>query len=261
LRRRLASEELAYQSLAQSGRAGRLWSYETRREIDELKSERYRLRLDRNYWKDATLALKLEALRSAVQTLPRDLARVNERLRLLLSKVVVDWEHEQLVLHWRHGGQTNRGFYRQRLRGTKRNGTPLVDAASSRMRRAGIWPPPPSETEPDEIVDGDIVSVRLAAVTETRMQIDGSDWERVKASYGSRWTISNDGGFVVSRRLGHNRPANEPRTVVLARIITGASAGNVVTYSDGNRLNLRSSNLLIMSKADFAQRTMLAPSF
>ena len=260
LRQRLTSEELAHQALAQSGRTGRLWSDETKREIDELKSERYRLRLDRNYWKDATLALKLEALRSAVQTLPRDLALVNERLRLLLFKVVVDWENEQLVLHWRHGGQTNRQFYRQRLRGSKRNETPLVDAASPRMRRAGIWPPPPGEIEPDEIVDGDIVSVRLAALTETRMQIDRSDWERVKASYGSRWTISNDGGFVVSRRLGHNRPINEPRTVVLARIVTGASPGTVVTYSDGDRLNLRSANLLTMAKADFARRTILAPS-
>ena len=129
------------------------------------------------------------------------------------------------------------------------------------MRRAGIWPPPPGRTEPDEIVDGDIVSVRLVGLTETRMQIDGSDWERVKASYGSRWTISKDGGFVVSRQFGRNRSVNEPRTMVLARIVTGASPGTVVTYHDGNRLNLRSANLLPMAKADFARRTMLAPSF
>lgn len=258
LRQRLASEELAHQSLAQSGRAGRRWSEETRREIDELKSERYRLRLDRNYWKDATLALKLDALRSAVQALPRNLALVNERLRLLLSKVVVDWENEQLVLHWRHGGQTTRGFYRRRLRGTTRNATPLVDAASPRMRRAGIWPPPPGQTEPEEIVDGDIVNVRLLGLPETRMQIDVSEWERVKASHGSRWTLSKDGGFVVSRQRGHHRSADEPRTVVLARIVAGASPGTVVTYDDGNRLNLRSANLLTVAKADFARRTIHA---
>ena len=261
LRQRLASEEAAHQSLAQSGRAGRRWREETEREIDELKSERYRLRLDRNYWKDATLALKLDALRSAVQALPRNLALVNERLRLLLSKVVVDWENEQLVLHWRHGGQTTRGFYRRRLRGTARNATPLVDAASLRMRRAGVWPPPPGETEPDEIVDGDIVSVRLLGLPETRMQVDVSDWEKVKASHGARWTPSKEGGFVVSRQRGYNRSADEPRTVVLARIISGAGPETVVTYDDGNRLNLRSANLLTMAKAEFARRIFHARLF
>ena len=258
LRQRLASEELAHRSFAQSGRTGRRWPEETRRELDELKSERYRLCLDRNYWKDATLALKLEALRSAVQVLPRNLALVNERLRLLLSKVVVDWENEQLILHWRHGGQTTRGFYRRRLRGTARNATPLIDAASPRMRQAGIWPPPPGQTESDEIVDGDIVNVRLLGLPDTRMQIDVSDWERVKASHGSRWTRSKDDGFVVSRQRGHHRSANEPRTVVLARIVAGAGPGTVVTYGDGNRLNLRSANLLTIAKGEFARRTMHA---
>ena len=257
LRQRLASEELAHRSLAQSGRTGRRWPEETKQEIDELKSERYRLRLDRNYWKDATLALKLEALRSAVQVLPLNLALINERLRLLLSKVVVDWENEQLILHWHHGGQTKRGFYRRRLRGAARNATPLVDAASPRMRRAGIWPPPAGQTEPDEVVDGHIVTVRLVGLPETRMQIDLSDWERIKASHGARWTQSKDGGgFVVSRQRGHHRSADEPRTVVLARIVAGAGPGTVVTYGDGNRLNLRSANLLTIAKADFARRTM-----
>ena len=258
LRQRLASEELAHEYLTQSGRAGRRWSEQTRREIDELKSERYRLRLDRSYWKDATLALKLDSLRSAVQALPRNLALVNERLRLLLSKVVVDWENEQLVLHWRHGGQTTRGFSRRRLRGTARNATPLVDAASPRMLRAGIWPPLPSQTEPDEIVDDDIVSFRLVGLPEARAQIHVSDWERVKASHGSRWTLSKDGGYVVSRHRGHHRFAGEPRTVVLARIVAGAGPGTVVTYNDGNRLNLRSANLLTMAKVDFARRTIHA---
>lgn len=258
LRQRLVSEEAAHQSLAQAGRTGRRWPEETRLEINQLKSERYRLRLDRNYWKDATLALKLEALRSAVRALPRDLALVNERLRLLLLKVVVDWEHDQLILHWRHGGQSIRGFHRQRLRGKNRNVTPLVDAASPRMRRAGIWPPPLGQTEPDEIVDADIVSVRLSGPEETRFQINASDWERVKASYGSRWTISNKGGFVVSRQNAYHRSADEPRTMVLARIVAGASSGTVVTYNDGNRLNLRSANLLTMAKADFARSTIHA---
>ena len=41
----------------------------------------------RNDWTDATLKLKLEALRSAFAAEPRDLARINLTLRSLLVRI------------------------------------------------------------------------------------------------------------------------------------------------------------------------------
>lgn len=123
LRTRLAREEAARGALATLGRAGRDWAVGTKLEMDRLQAERYRLRSDRSYWEDATLKLKLDALRSAVAAEPRDLARINEALRSLLLKVVVDWPNERLVLHWRHGGESFVGFWRRRQKGTNRNAT------------------------------------------------------------------------------------------------------------------------------------------
>ena len=134
LRSRLAREEKAYESLSKSSRPGRTWTVDTEREIRQLLAERYRLRADRSYWTDATLGLKLEALRAAAAAEPRDLARINLALRALLLKVVVDWERDQLVLHWRHGGMTPVGFWRRRQNGTTRNVTP--DDTSHRRR---LW--------------------------------------------------------------------------------------------------------------------------
>ena len=93
--------------------------------MEHLQEERYRLRADRNYWSDATLKLKLESLRAAVAAEPRDVARINNALRSLLFKVVVDWENDRLVLHWRHGGETFVRFCRERQRGGIRNATPV----------------------------------------------------------------------------------------------------------------------------------------
>lgn len=127
LRTRLASEDAAHDTLATVGRAGRNWAVGSREEMERLLAERYRLRADRNYWSDATLKLKLESLQAAVSADPRDIARINLVLRSLLSKVVIDWENDRLVLHWRHGGETFTSFYSQRQRGGLRNRTP-VDA-------------------------------------------------------------------------------------------------------------------------------------
>ena len=35
-----------------------------------------------------------------------DRVELHSILRSLLTKVVVDWEHEQLVFHWKHGGES-----------------------------------------------------------------------------------------------------------------------------------------------------------
>ena len=124
LRMRLAREVDAHETLNTNSRLGRNWPAETRAEMEKLLGDRYRLRADRSYWQDATLAMKLETLRTAVLAEPRNLARINDALRLLLLKVVVDWENDRLALHWRHGGISYAEFWRRRQKGTVRNPTP-----------------------------------------------------------------------------------------------------------------------------------------
>lgn len=154
LRGRLAREQEAYAELDAQNRPGRTWACDTAREIEQVLAERYRLRADRSYWKDVTLGLKLDALRAAVATEPRDIARINLTLRALLLKVVVDWENDRLVLHWRHGGTTHEQFWHRRQKGTMRNRT--LDYAPKRGRwwaeacgLTGRPVPTPELAEPD----------------------------------------------------------------------------------------------------------------
>lgn len=134
LRSRLMRERKAHALLLNTSRPGRTWSQDTEAEMEQLQAERYRLRLDRNYWEDATLNLKLEALRTAVLAEPRELARVNEKLRALLVKVVIDWENSRVVLYWRHGGHSYTDFWKRRQTGTIRNTTRAVDSTKHRPR-------------------------------------------------------------------------------------------------------------------------------
>lgn len=268
LRTRLARETRAHASHADEGRTCAGWAADTEAEMEALLEQRYRLRLDRSYWQDATLRLKLEALRNAVLAVPRDLARVNERLRLLLNKVVVDWENAELVLHWRHGEQSRTPFYRGRLRGQARNKTPELDASSRRFRRAGAWPPPvdagrlgPEETECT-------VGARAAVAVDlvgsfargSRMVLDCADWSRVKLLHGAEWLLkpahTGGPGYVMCRRRSASC-AEGPKLQVLARLITGARQGEVVTYRDGDPLNLTRANLYVMAKAEHAAGSLL----
>ena len=134
LRVRLRQETVAREVMAIHGRAGPALRDETEAEMQKLLNERYRLRADRSYWKDATLKLKLEALLAATSAAPPDMDRINEVLRSLLLKVVVDWPRDTLVLHWRHGGQSEVGFWRRRQKGGPRNVTPANDR---RLKRGG----------------------------------------------------------------------------------------------------------------------------
>jgi hypothetical protein len=124
LRTRKARESADRDTLTMINRTGRSWAFDTGEEMERLLAERYRLRADRSYWQDATLNLRLAELRAAATARPRSLARINDALRSLLVKVVVDWENARLILHWKHGGQSFERFYRRRMRGQVRNPTP-----------------------------------------------------------------------------------------------------------------------------------------
>jgi hypothetical protein len=75
-------------------------------EIAKLLAERKMLRIDRPRWLDVTLVARLEKLRTLATATVIDRHELHLVLRSLLVKAVVDWEHDQLVFHWKHGGES-----------------------------------------------------------------------------------------------------------------------------------------------------------
>jgi hypothetical protein len=73
-------------------------------EIAKLLAERKMLRIDRPRWLDVTLAARLDKLRTVATASVVDRPELHTILRSLLLSVVIDWEHDQLVFNWRHGG-------------------------------------------------------------------------------------------------------------------------------------------------------------
>jgi hypothetical protein len=86
------------------------------------------------------------------------------------------------------------------------------------------------------------------------MTLDAPDWEVVKATSGERWTRVPNGHqnprfYVTSMRRTNAQNAPGTRTF-LARALTGATEGQIVTFRDGDPLNLRRANLRLMTKAE-----------
>jgi hypothetical protein len=76
------------------------------KEITALLNERKRLRIDRPKWLDVTLSARLDKLRAAAKATVVDREELHQILRSLLVKVVIDWEHDQLIFHGKHGGES-----------------------------------------------------------------------------------------------------------------------------------------------------------
>lgn len=83
--------------------------------LDELQAEetaltaearRSRSKAGAGGWQDVTLRARLDCLRAAAGAEPVDVTSVNAALRTLLTDVVVDWPRNQVLLAWRHGGQS-----------------------------------------------------------------------------------------------------------------------------------------------------------
>jgi DNA invertase Pin-like site-specific DNA recombinase len=75
-------------------------------QIEKLLLERKRLRIDRPKWLDVTLAARLDKLRMAAKATVVDRHDLHLSLVSLLTKVVIDWEHDRLVFHWKHGRES-----------------------------------------------------------------------------------------------------------------------------------------------------------
>jgi hypothetical protein len=106
LRVRQSSIRTERTQLRQSSRPALAASGSVDDEIARLLDDRKRLRIDRPRWLDVTLSVKLDKLRSVAKATVVDRHELHSVLRSLVTKVVVDWERNQLVFHWKHGGES-----------------------------------------------------------------------------------------------------------------------------------------------------------
>jgi hypothetical protein len=81
------------------------------------------------------------------------------------------------------------------------------------------------------------------------MVLDACDWRHVRTTWGTRWFIlANDKGReYVAGRPPKRRLARWTSTL-LARLLTGAKPGELVRYRDGDPLNLRRANLVLLDR-------------
>jgi DNA invertase Pin-like site-specific DNA recombinase len=104
LRGRRASLASEHQQLRQSSRPVREACQAVDLEIEHLLADRKRLRIDRPKWLDVTLAKRLERLVQVAKAPHLDRKELHAIFVMLFVKVVIDWEREQLIFHWKHGG-------------------------------------------------------------------------------------------------------------------------------------------------------------
>ena len=106
LRKRLASVEQDRSINWQNGRLGRGTAEQIRSEMDVLFRERKSLRIDRPKWLYLTLQPRLARLREIALSDPLDRHGLNTQLKSLIDRIVVDWPRGQLVVQWKHGGES-----------------------------------------------------------------------------------------------------------------------------------------------------------
>lgn len=75
-------------------------------EVDELGARRSELRERAAETSSKVIKRRLSELKTALTAKPLDRNRVNVALRTLVDRVVIDHEAGTLVIHWRHGGET-----------------------------------------------------------------------------------------------------------------------------------------------------------
>jgi DNA invertase Pin-like site-specific DNA recombinase len=124
LRQRMTTIEMERPQLRHGSRPVQAASVSVEAEINQLLDERKRMRIDRPRWLDITLSARLDKLCVEAKATIVDRVDLHRLFQSLFAKVVIDWEHDRLIIHWKHGGQS---FVRASMK-------PLREVAN--MRRA-----------------------------------------------------------------------------------------------------------------------------
>jgi hypothetical protein len=133
-----------------------------------------------------------------------------------------------------------------------------IETETRRKRRKGLKKLPKGEpVVRRSSLDGKpVVFIALfgARGEGCEMVLSPDTWARASALYGSRWVLNVSGAGHAQVRCGTAKAASAARqpgerpTATLARILMGAKRGEVVRYRDKNPLNLRTENLVKVSR-------------
>ena len=88
-----------------------------------------------------------------------------------------------------------------------------------------------------------VVHVQMSNSRGTFATFDAGDYEQLRTRFPGAWRLNDNGRGAVYVRA--KTPGLNYRNVNLAREVLQPGLGRVVRYRDGNRLNLRRSNLQV----------------
>ncbi len=138
-----------------------------------------------------------------------------------------------------------------------------VEPAKPRRRR-GAPPVPPRPAPPHVVLHENrpVYSVPLVGELGAgkRFFVDLLTFDRMKLLAGEEWTLIQPSGagtaaYVASRRQRAQKAAGEDHTagtcVRLARWIMRAEAGQIVSYRNGDTLDLTARNLIVEDRGEF----------
>lgn len=141
-----------------------------------------------------------------------------------------------------------------------------MPATSSQRARVKFTFPPPRPLlaygpERHSLIVGGRLAVAVnlmgALGRGKQMVLDVSVWERVKLVLGADWRWKPNGfggGYVVTTRKQATAYADGQPLMILARYVALARDGNLVTYRDGDTLNLTRGNLELVSRKELGAR-------
>ncbi|MFK2904839.1 hypothetical protein ISP17_12820 [Dyella ginsengisoli] len=108
--------------------------------------------------------------------------------------------------------------------------------------------------------DGNRLAHIALAHTHERATLYAEDYERVLAQgFSPYWAIASTGGRHRYVLVQARSPSNIGRSLTVARLVAQAGKGQRVGYADGDRLNLRRENLVLVKGPAKAAAVWLHP--
>jgi hypothetical protein len=133
-------------------------------------------------------------------------------------------------------------------------GTAEAPTKAKRRRKAKAKPlPQPFKPQPACVSAAQIADGRLAVAVKLQganangeeMVVDEWEWPRIRLAFGDVWGVLVNRGYRYVVAIGRHGGLR------LARWIAGAKGGEVVSYRNGDSLDLRRSNLVVVAKEQF----------
>lgn len=119
-----------------------------------------------------------------------------------------------------------------------------------------------THAEPEFTVDAagqELAHVPLAK-GEQRATLYAEDYRRLmEAGWSPCWAMTSTGGKFRYVLVWARNPKGNPRSLTVARLVAEVGKGQLVSYADGDRLNLRRDNLMVRKGTAWTPLEALQP--